>query len=142
MEQKPSIAFLREIYAIYKEATLSRFRLLPEISSLATALLVVGTFNPDLLPLTCSVRLAISVLLLLVPISLGMYLWEANEAAVAAAKQIDEFIPGFSDSHAESIQEIIIGGLPLKRKLRALYAWTVVGCIFIFILLFVYHIWS
>lgn len=142
MEEKPSKEFLREIYTIYKEATLSRFRLLPEISSLATALLVVGTFNPELLPLTFGVKLAISVLLLLVPISLFMYLWEANKAAIAAAKQMDKFVPGFSDGGAQSLHEIIIGDLSLSRKVCALYTWIVVGCIFIFALLFIYHIWN
>lgn len=72
MEEQPNKEFLREAFAIYKEATLSRFRLLPEISSLATALLVVGTFNHELLPLTCGVKLAISVLLLFIPVSLFM----------------------------------------------------------------------
>ena len=130
------------MYAIYKDATLSRFRLLPEISSLATALLVVGTFNPDLLPLTYGVKLAISVLLLLVPVSLFMYLWEANEASIAAAKQLDKVVTGFSDGGTQSLHEIIMGGLPLKRKVRALYAWVVIIFIFIFVLLFIYHIWN
>jgi hypothetical protein len=131
-----------EVWLIFKEATLSRFRLLPEIASIATALLVVATFNPELLPLTHDIKLALSILLLLIPLSLDMFLWEANEASVEAAKSLERLVPGFSGNVISGWVEFIFSRAPMKRKARVLYPYFVVVCIFVFVLLFIFHIWN
>jgi hypothetical protein len=125
----------------YKDVSSLKFRLLPEISSLAAALLVVGTFNSNLLPLTYGVKWTITILLFLIPVSIFMYLWEANEATRAATKQISKIIPGFDKLGAVSFNELISKNFPIKRKIRVIYPSFVILCLFFFVALFIYHIW-
>ena len=141
MEQSPDPRYLDELWAIYKEASLARFRILPAISSLATALLVVATFNPELLPLTTSVKIILSMLLLLMPVSLFIYLEEANEAAINGAQAIESVIPGFSENTYDNIWGIILSKKPLKNKVRVLFPWFVTTVFLFSALIFIYHIW-
>jgi len=70
-----------ELYGLFKEAVLSKLRVLPTIAALAATLLVVATFNDNLFPLTKFVRFLLSILLLVIPVSLYFYLDENNEVA-------------------------------------------------------------
>ncbi|HUY62685.1 MAG TPA: hypothetical protein VMV50_02760 [Candidatus Paceibacterota bacterium] len=56
------------------QITSAKLATLPVISAIAAALLIVATFNSSLLPLTVTVRVLISVLMLIVPVSLLFYL--------------------------------------------------------------------
>ena len=53
---------------------------LPTIGGISTAMLIVATFNPQLLPLTILVRILISILMLVIPLSLLLYLIRINGA--------------------------------------------------------------
>ncbi len=55
------------------QITASKLATLPIISAIAAALLVVASFNENLLPLNIIVRLLISLLMLIVPVSLLFY---------------------------------------------------------------------
>ena len=55
------------------QATSAKLATLPAMSAIATALLVVASFNPRLLPLTTTVKIVISGLMLIAPISLLVY---------------------------------------------------------------------
>lgn len=63
---------------------------LATISALSAASLVVATFNPDLLPLTSLVKILISVLLVLVPLSMWGFLLESARATKHAQEKIQE----------------------------------------------------
>lgn len=130
-----------ELWILFKEAALTRFRILPEISSISAALLVVATFNKDLLPLTVDVKLAISVLLIFIPLSLFMYLSEANAAAIKAAQRMNEDRPGFSDGVYADLQKIPIRDFLTLKMIRSLYPHIVVLSLVLFVALFIYHIW-
>lgn len=54
--------------------------MLPAISTVAAALLIVASFNPNLVPLTRTVRVLISLLLLLVPTSLSFHAYTLRRA--------------------------------------------------------------
>lgn len=56
------------------QITSAKLATLPVISAIAAALLIVATFNNNLLPLTTAVKVLISILMLIVPISLLFYL--------------------------------------------------------------------
>lgn len=73
-------------------ATSSKDEAVLVISSLAATLLVVATFNKDLLPLTNLVKFLISILLALIPISLFTHLRSADRTAEKAVKNIEEVI--------------------------------------------------
>ena len=55
------------------QATSAKLATLPAMSAIAAALLVVASFNPKLFPLTTTVKVVISGLMLIVPISLLVY---------------------------------------------------------------------
>ena len=131
-----------EHWAVYKEAALSRLRLLPEISSLAAALLVIATFNSELLQPTHDVKLILTLLLIFIPFSLYMYLSEMNEAAIAAAKALDKYVPGFSKDTLDNSWEFLISNNSFKRKLRIFYPQLVVIIISISVIVFIFHIWK
>lgn len=53
---------------------------LPVISAVAATLLIVATFNPKLVPLNFTVRILLSILMLIVPIALFFYLHNVGKA--------------------------------------------------------------
>ena len=54
-------------------STRMRLKILPSVAALAATLLIIATFNKELLPLTTTVKILLSLLLLLIPISLYLY---------------------------------------------------------------------
>ena len=83
---------LRQLFSLYRESVSSRFGILPVISTLAAALLVIATFNQELVPLNFFVRAMLTVLLLLVPTSLFFYLYAINELGNSAQKALEKEI--------------------------------------------------
>jgi len=58
---------------IIKDATYIRMGLLPTISGLFATFLVLATFNEKLIPLDNTIRIILSILILLTPLSLYVY---------------------------------------------------------------------
>lgn len=81
---------IEELFYLLKEAALERLRFLPGVSSLAATLLVIATFNNQLLRLTDFVKVLISLLLLLIPFSIFFYLYEINETLNEAQKNLEK----------------------------------------------------
>lgn len=85
----------KEQFRVQKEilftAIRERFKVLPTISALAATLLVVATFNPKLILVTAFVKVILSILLLIIPISLFGYLWELKNAEDKAVKWFEKY---------------------------------------------------
>ena len=85
----------KEQFRVQKEilftAIRERFKVLPTISALAAMLLVVVTFNPELIPVTAFVKVILAILLLIIPISLFGYLWELKNAEDKAVKWFEKY---------------------------------------------------
>jgi len=85
----------KEQYKVQKEilftAIRERFKVLPTISALAATLLVVATFNPELILVTSFVKVILAMLLLIIPISLFGYLWELKMAEDKAVKWFEKY---------------------------------------------------
>ena len=62
------------------------------ISSVSAAILIVATFNPDLLPITTGLKIGITLLLTLIPISLLFYFLEILSAISKTHKAIKSII--------------------------------------------------
>jgi hypothetical protein len=77
---------------LFFKAVMEKFKILPTICSLAATLLVVATFNENLLPINTVVKILISILLSLISVSLFFYLFELNDLANKAQKKIEEII--------------------------------------------------
>lgn len=85
----------KEQFRLQKEilftAIRERFKVLPTISALAATLLVVATFNPDLILVTAFVKIILAILLLIIPVSLFGYLWELKIAEDKAVKWFEKY---------------------------------------------------
>ncbi|OHA58396.1 MAG: hypothetical protein A2571_01290 [Candidatus Vogelbacteria bacterium RIFOXYD1_FULL_44_32] len=98
----------KEEYKVQKEILFTvvrgRFEILPIISALSGALLVVATFNPKLIPVTIVVKVILAVLLFIIPLSLFGYLWELKIAEDKAMEWFEQF-GGVNNkrSHIETI---------------------------------------
>ena len=62
------------------------------ISSVSAAILIVATFNPNLLPITRGLKIGITLLLALIPLSLLFYLLEILSAIGKSHKAIEKII--------------------------------------------------
>lgn len=85
----------KEQFRLHKEilftAIRERFQALPTISALAATLLVVATFNPELILVTTFVKVLLAILLSIIPISLFGYLWELKMAEDKAIKWFEKY---------------------------------------------------
>ena len=67
-----------------------RYKILPLTSSLAATLLIVATFNKELIPLTIYVKFLIAILLLLIPISIWVFLITLRKDENIARTKLEE----------------------------------------------------
>jgi len=74
--------------SLLMNAVWERYKLLSQISVLASALLIVATFNEAIIPLTNCVRTLLVIFLLLMPISLIGYLLAIHRAEQHAIKRM------------------------------------------------------
>lgn len=97
----------KEQFRLQKEvlftAIRERFKVLPTISALAATLLVVATFNGELIPITTFVKIILAILLLIIPISLFGYLWELKKAEDKAVLWFEKYSKMSERSFFESI---------------------------------------
>ena len=97
----------KEQFRVQKEILFTsiraRFKVLPTISALAATLLVVATFNPELISVTTFVKVILAILLSIIPISLFGYLWELKIAEDKAVKWFEKYGKLNERSYFESI---------------------------------------
>ena len=80
-----------EVYSKLVETSVwERYKILPTISTLAATLLIVATFNKDLITVTPFIRIVIAILLLLIPASLIVFLYALHQAEIHAREKIAE----------------------------------------------------
>ena len=87
-----------------------KFNTLSVVSALAATLLVVATFNSELIELNNVVRILLSVLLLLIPVSLWALIYElykAETGAIEGMKKSIEEIGGKFEKPKESVRGFI-----------------------------------
>jgi hypothetical protein len=70
----------------------SKMGVLPAISAISATMLVVATFNGNLLPLDTEIKVLISILILLVPLSLILYLAIIIRAENAAYNLYESYL--------------------------------------------------
>lgn len=71
---------------------IAKSNVVPIIASLSATILVVATFNGQLLKITPYFKIALSALLLLIPLSLFAYLAEFNLAIEKTKKMVEELV--------------------------------------------------
>lgn len=69
-----------------------RLRALPTVSALAATLLVVATFNRELIPITNTVKILLSILLAVIPIGLWGFYMDLSKATESSLKQMKDTV--------------------------------------------------
>ncbi len=82
-------------------------QILPTASTLAATLLVVATFNPQLVPLTCLVKVLLSILLLLVPSSLWLYNYDLKRAQDKTKKYLEKLLGENEYENEGTLNEVV-----------------------------------
>lgn len=120
---------LKIYYELLNASVWERYKLLPQVSVLATALLIIATFNEKIIQLTKGVHFLLIVFLLLIPISLISYLIVLYQA----------------EKHARNNIEKISQGLPTEQMepnfFTAYLPWYIVGIISIAIIFLAFLVW-
>jgi len=76
---------------IIGSAVADRMRILSSVSALAATMLVVATFNQDLVPLNTLARVLLSLLLSIIPISLLIYNKDLKDGQKRASAHLKEY---------------------------------------------------
>ena len=90
-----------------REWSMELFRYLPTIASLAAALLVVATFNPQLIPINTFTRLLISVLLVIIPVSFWLGFLEFHKVVEYSKEHLFDVV---EEAHPDN---------PVVKKLKS-----------------------
>lgn len=107
-----------------------RYNALTVVSGLASTLLVVATFNDHLIPLTNLVRVILSVLLLLIPVSIGGLIIATRKDMKQLTARLDSIV--HIDTSKSDCTSRFLGYLPE----------LVVGVISVCVILIISLIWS
>jgi len=75
-----------------KQLIIAKSGTLPVVSSLAATILVVATFNKELIPMSSGIKICLIILLLMIPVSLLFYMTEVTFSIFATRKAIEEII--------------------------------------------------
>lgn len=96
-EHKWSI--IKPLLDIWNSAARDKMSVLPSLSAISVAMLVVAALKPDLIGLSVvATKIILSVLLLLIPFSLIVHILEQEETAKRALNRIDDYMKDFSNS--------------------------------------------
>lgn len=107
-----------------------KFNTLSVISALAATLLIVATFNSELIGLSNIVRILLSILLLLIPASLWALIYELYEAEKCAMKGMKK-----------SMEEVGIELKEPKKSFRGFTPWIINGILTGVIIFIIILIW-
>lgn len=92
MDKKPQdfdFEFLKiQLDSLYNSVR-SRLAIVPQIAALSATVLVIATFNNDLLEVNSAFKVVLSILLILIPLSLFFYLIEVHFAIANGIKHIE-----------------------------------------------------
>ncbi len=101
------ISYIKSHLDILTNAISARMQILPTASTLAATLLVVATFNPQLVPLTCLVKVLLSILLLLVPSSLWLYNYDLKRAQDKTKKYLEKLLGENEYENEGTLNEVV-----------------------------------
>src|SRR3989344_8903758 len=93
-EKQAELETLKIHFAFLNSLLTQRTAIVPTIASLSAMILVVATFNEKLLPLTEDIKIALVILLALIPISILFSIFEIHSAIETATEAINKITRG------------------------------------------------
>jgi hypothetical protein len=106
------------------------FGTLPLISGISAAMLIVATFNSQLLPLTFLVKILISILIFIVPLSLVVYLVRIRLSR-KLGEELLELYQGFKPDMGKGFWNFVLNSSP----------FIFAGIIFLIVIIILFLIW-
>ena len=92
------LSILKLFLDLFTLAVSEKMKVLPTLSAISVALLIIATLNPDLMPIgMIPAKIIISVLLLIIPFSLITHILEMEKAARKALKYLGEYQRGIAE---------------------------------------------
>ncbi|MFA6514144.1 MAG: hypothetical protein WCT50_02530 [Patescibacteria group bacterium] len=92
LEQQEKLERLKLHLVFFQNCLLQKANLVPAIASLSAMVLVVASFNPDLLKITTNIKVILSVLLFLIPASLLFSIFDYDSAINESKKAMEEMV--------------------------------------------------
>lgn len=92
LEQQEKLERLRLHSGFLKSFLIEKSRIIPTIASLSATVLIIATFNDNLLPISYGTKLALSILLALIPLSLIISVFEFHLAANGSRKSMEDIV--------------------------------------------------
>lgn len=97
---------------LLKSSSTDRMKVLTSVSALSATLLVVATFNPNLILLDDGVRFLLSILLLLIPSSLFVYMRDLERVQARTRNSLDMFAEKRYKLRKRRIADIMLSKFP------------------------------
>lgn len=134
LEQQAKLEKLRHLLPSLRSFLQERNRILPIIASLSITLLIVFSFDRGLIPIADEeLKILITILLIVVPVSLVVHLFDNQAAINQTFKSIKEVIGG--DPLSQNTWERILGSF------MTFLSWVIVFLITLVIGYVVYSLW-
>lgn len=103
---------VRPLLQLLKSSSTDRMKVLTSVSALSATLLVVATFNPNLILLDDGVRFLLSILLLLIPSSLFVYMRDLERVQARTRNSLDMFAEKRYKLRKRKIADIMLSKFP------------------------------
>jgi len=125
---------IKPFLEIITSSTSEIVRLLPFLSALSATLLIIATLNPSLIPLSdLWAKIILSILLLIIPFSLLIYIDECTRGIKRAAKIMESYT---GRNPLENIKHTFVD------KLEAYFPVLIVIIYFFIIFILLYQMWG
>ncbi|OGH69299.1 MAG: hypothetical protein A2754_00505 [Candidatus Magasanikbacteria bacterium RIFCSPHIGHO2_01_FULL_47_8] len=86
LSDSQKMAYIQTHLDLFQSVISARMGILPAFSAIAGGLLVIATFNPALVPLNVTVKVLITILLLIIPVSLFFYNYDLKNSQTRILK--------------------------------------------------------
>ncbi|OGE85573.1 MAG: hypothetical protein A3J48_04625 [Candidatus Doudnabacteria bacterium RIFCSPHIGHO2_02_FULL_46_11] len=131
-EQQLQIERLKNYNTYLGNTIWARMNTFPIISSLAATLLVVATFNSNLIEPTLFVRILLSILLALIPFSLTVFYKQTDEAEKQTVAAIEELGGSAVKKYVAKLNRKSISGY--YHWIFTSILWVIIFCLIALIL--------
>lgn len=120
------------------EAVRARLAVVPQIAALSATVLVIATFNDKLVTVTRPFLIALTILLVLIPLSLFIYLLEVHLSIIKSGKAVEK-ITGKKMSDLLPRPTI---GIKIFSWVCGYYPWIATSLLSLVILYVIVIIWQ
>ena len=88
---------------IFGKTVSEKMKILPSLSAISATLLIVASLRPDLIRIgSVSIKIILSILLPIIPLSLIIYIFDKEKAAIEAVRHAEGYQKNFGNSYTKN----------------------------------------